>query len=339
MKRFLRRGAIAAAVILAPLSALAQNFEAAGTRALGMGGAFVGVADDASAVYWNPAGLAGGAYFSILLDRTEEEAKPPDSPWARGHSGGIIALSTPALGLGYYRLRTTSLTPLPTLQPADVQALGFRADGVYRVDTLLSHHGGVTLVQSLGSNLAVGTTLKLVRGIVASAIEPSGDRGGLLDEGANLIGKATTRFDADVGVMATLGGIRAGLTVRNLREPEFDAPGGEPAERLERQARAGISARPLGLLVAADVDLTKSDGPLGETRNLAAGAELRILPRAYVRAGLRVNTIADMVSSHSRVVAFGGSYAVMGSAFIDAQVSKGAGAGGTGWGVAGRLLF
>lgn len=30
-----------------------------GTRALGMGGAFVGLANDGSAIYWNPAGLAG----------------------------------------------------------------------------------------------------------------------------------------------------------------------------------------------------------------------------------------------------------------------------------------
>ena len=48
-----------------PLRRRPEAFECIGTRAQGMGGAFVGVADDASAVYWNPAGLAGGAYFSL----------------------------------------------------------------------------------------------------------------------------------------------------------------------------------------------------------------------------------------------------------------------------------
>src|SRR5438094_8616567 len=36
----------------------AQTFDQVGERAQGMGGAFVAVADDASAIYWNPAGLA-----------------------------------------------------------------------------------------------------------------------------------------------------------------------------------------------------------------------------------------------------------------------------------------
>jgi hypothetical protein len=46
-----------------------------GTRALGMGGAFVAVADDPSAAYWNPAGLSlktqGELYFSSALNNRE----------------------------------------------------------------------------------------------------------------------------------------------------------------------------------------------------------------------------------------------------------------------------
>ena len=35
------------------------SLNSVGTKALGMGGAFVGLANDATAIYWNPAGLAG----------------------------------------------------------------------------------------------------------------------------------------------------------------------------------------------------------------------------------------------------------------------------------------
>ncbi|MBD3170617.1 MAG: hypothetical protein GF307_14125, partial [candidate division Zixibacteria bacterium] len=43
------------------------NFIGAGARARGMGGAFIGVADDATAISWNPAGLA-------TLERAEASA-------------------------------------------------------------------------------------------------------------------------------------------------------------------------------------------------------------------------------------------------------------------------
>jgi len=48
-----------AVLILGPVLALANGFYSptAGTRAGAMGGAFVGLADDYSAVYWNPAGI------------------------------------------------------------------------------------------------------------------------------------------------------------------------------------------------------------------------------------------------------------------------------------------
>jgi long-subunit fatty acid transport protein len=50
-----------------PGPARAQTFGGIGTRAEGMGGAFVAVADDASAVYWNPAGIATGATFDLQV--------------------------------------------------------------------------------------------------------------------------------------------------------------------------------------------------------------------------------------------------------------------------------
>ena len=68
MKRFL--AALAVLGVLLPGRAAADIFEKVGTfdgqflkiaigaRAAGMGGAFVGVADDASSVFWNAAGIA-----------------------------------------------------------------------------------------------------------------------------------------------------------------------------------------------------------------------------------------------------------------------------------------
>ena len=55
---------IATALVCVAMRATAQeeraigNFAGVGVRAMGMGGAFIGVADDFTALYWNPAGLA-----------------------------------------------------------------------------------------------------------------------------------------------------------------------------------------------------------------------------------------------------------------------------------------
>jgi hypothetical protein len=49
----------------APFLSIAQ-----GARALGMGGAFVAIADDPSAMYWNPAGIADLQGIQVLVDHT-----------------------------------------------------------------------------------------------------------------------------------------------------------------------------------------------------------------------------------------------------------------------------
>ena len=66
-----RSGLLAAAMLAgcagsaAAQAAGAGGVEVLGVRAQGMAGAFVAVADDATAAYWNPAGLGTGDFFSL----------------------------------------------------------------------------------------------------------------------------------------------------------------------------------------------------------------------------------------------------------------------------------
>src|SRR5687768_825184 len=86
-------------VLLPVSSAGAQTFETAGVRALGMGGAFVAVADDVSAVWWNPAGLATGPFFSLAIERSTFARRSPrlfgDPPSAERSAFFLAAASLP----------------------------------------------------------------------------------------------------------------------------------------------------------------------------------------------------------------------------------------------------
>ena len=55
------------ALAITERQAFAQIVEAVGSRALGMGGAFVAVANDGTATWWNPGGLAAGPFADISL--------------------------------------------------------------------------------------------------------------------------------------------------------------------------------------------------------------------------------------------------------------------------------
>lgn len=340
MDRILRRalGAVVLSQVALPIPAVAQSFESMGTRAAGMAGAFVAVADDASAVYWNPGALAAGSYFSLVLDRLGSEAQPEAGVPAGSRSGSLIAISAPALGLSYYRLRGTILAPATTAQHLAGQ--NGTATGDIQVQALITHHLGATVVQSLTDNVAIGATLKLVRGTaITGTVAGSSDLDELLGDVGELNGEGSNRFDADIGVLGSFGSFRAGLTLRNLTEPGFETASGGKL-KLDRQARAGVSYIPAtGWVVAADADLTSSQGPFGDVRSVAIGAEGRLYPRAWVRAGLRLNTINSAVEGRTPVAGVGASYAVFSSMLVDAQVSVGGRTADRAWGVAGRIVF
>jgi hypothetical protein len=279
------------------LPARAQSEPPVGVRAAGMGGAFTAVADDASAVFWNPAGLASGSFFSLVVDRNSGDRGPGTGD--RG-SATLIALGLPPLGLSYYRIAAGELTA--------------------GRDSLVTHHAGVTVLQSLGDRVAVGAALKLVHGEVSSPIGSA----------------SSNTFDTDIGVMTKGSVVRLGLSVRNLLEPEFAVPGGG-AITLDRRVRAGIAVNTSRrTIAAADVDLTTVKTVRGDWREAALGVEANPAKIAWLRGGFRWNT-AD--GPAAPVGTAGGSLAVYGSILADAQVSFGSAAGNRGWGLGLRFVF
>src|SRR4026209_765604 len=95
-----------AAVLILALEGVASAQGDVGTRAAGMAGAFVAVADDATAVYWNPAGVATGSIVSAVLGAGPFRlgSVPSQNVPNEEHTCAIVALSATASGAVYYRL-------------------------------------------------------------------------------------------------------------------------------------------------------------------------------------------------------------------------------------------
>jgi hypothetical protein len=327
------------ALVLAPLTALAQPSDAVGIRAQGMAGAFTAVADDATATWWNPAGLAAGSYFNIIIESSgrrqpvDEDATPSWQVRSRG-----ISVAYPALGLSYYRLQISEIRPATST----AEAAGGRQDQgtvPVRLRSVILNQYGATVGQSLGEHFVLASTVKLTNGQVASsAVMPRSSAS--FDLAGQLEGDAETHSGLDVGAMARFGGTTFGVTVRDVTEPTFGI--GDDAFTLKRQVRAGVAFGSAhgrgvdGLIAAADVDLTRVATATGDERRVAAGVELWQLSRRLgLRGGAGFNTIGDARPSGSA----GASVALRRGTYVDGEVTVGTDETRRGWGAALRVTF
>jgi hypothetical protein len=222
-------------IVVSPSLLRAQTWSQVGERAQGMGGAFVAVADDASAAYWNPAGLATGGMFDAQLELNSPKGTV-ESP-APGRKA-FVGVALPVLALSYYQLRPA------VSSSADRKNEG---SGEVRVSTLDTSNFGVSLVQTVKNKLVMGSTLRLVNG--------GGD----------------TSFDLDLGAMASLGNVQVGVTARNLRK----SVNTERQVRFGAAFFSGLLPKPvLGpFSVDFDVDLTQTATIRGNHREAAVGSE------------------------------------------------------------------
>jgi hypothetical protein len=303
---------LCALAVCAPSLSRAQAYESVGIRAQGMAGAFVAVADDATATWWNPAGLATS---QSLADAIVEVG--------RGEHWGIAA-GFPALGLSYYHLHIRQI-PSPGSTGAggtSRQDLGAVGLGPPAPESIAFNQFGATVGQSIGDHFVIGTTVKVMRV------------------------QSETRGDFDLGAMATFGAIRAGVNVRNLVSGTFGSANG--AFELTRQARAGVAitlpthGHIEQLAVSLDVELTPAPVDGRDERHVAAGAEAWMLGhRLAVRGGLGANVSAEEGSSDAQgpFGAAGFSVSPFRRVYIDGAAMWGPTAERDRWGVDLRVTF
>ena len=177
------------------VTAHAQVFESVGVRAQGLGGAFVAVADDATATWWNPAGVAGGPYAGAIVEGgvLNAPATPSTDEPARRTTTRAVSVVLPSMGLSLYRVRVSDTSGAVGIAPATLAS------------TLVSSYG-LTVGQSLGDHLVVATTLKLLRAGTRASVPASGANP--LDAADALDLPLARSGDLDVGALLRLGALR-----------------------------------------------------------------------------------------------------------------------------------
>jgi hypothetical protein len=308
---------VAALSIFTVQPAFAQN--PVGTRAQGMAGAYVGVADDASAVYWNPAGIASAPIVSVVagIGAQQRIGDLTEATETQQHTNAIVAISATAIGAAYYRFTTYGVV---TNKP-EVSGPDSREEVGRSVHEVTTSTVGVSLLQSLTDHLVVGATPKFVHGAGAGT------------------------FDVDAGVMFSRGQVRLGLVARNLTTPAFaTATAGGPEEseeiQLSREVRVGAAwgsgwTGVSRVIVSVDGDVTSRVTPEGDRRDVAAGVETWWLNQ---RLGLRAGARGSTIGAARAAFAAGVSAGLTPGLLLEAHVVGGH-ADERSWSVGARMLF
>lgn len=160
-------------------------------RAMGMAEAFVAVANDASALFYNPAGLARLSEMEFLATHTR-------FPAGINHefAGFVYPVSKSA---GTWGISFIALTMDDMMRTVPLAA-GDHWDGTYF--SASSYAGGITYSRSLTTKFSTGVTLKLIRDALDDRHSTgiAGDVGTLYDLGfrKTRVGMAITNFGPDM---------------------------------------------------------------------------------------------------------------------------------------------
>lgn len=222
-----------------------------GARAEGMGGAFTALADDAHAVYWNPAGLAQISRHEIALNHTQYIEKI---------NSQFAALVLPvnkingSLGIG------TTYVDMGTIERRD--ATGATTGGTQKVD---AYAGALSWGQAVGDRLALGVGIKFIN--------------------QNLAGETGSGIAGDLGALffAIPNRLALGVSALNVGAK---IKTGTTEEDIPRTISVGAVFHliPSRLVLAAD-----GEKEAGTDTKLHLGGEYTFQGRYVLRAGFQDN--------------------------------------------------
>jgi len=217
-----------------------------GARTLGLGGAFVGAADDASSVVWNPAGLS-----TLVPNELHMDAARLFEDTTLGSFGfAIPGNKLPSFGLTVLTLRSGAFdrtdemnNPLGTFNESETAYI-------------------FTMSRALTPRFALGVNSKLVR----QSIEDFSGGG----------------FGFDVGaIMSVTPSLKVGASALNLGGPNITLQ--DTKETYSTQFRGGFSYAVLHGrgLIAAEMDQTQNSG-----LSMHGGTEYWVQPAFALRVGM-----------------------------------------------------
>ena len=238
-----------------------------GARAGAMGESFVAVANDASALYWNPAGLS---------QFTDNQAMVSHTAWLvdiqHEFLGAVYHLSADdAVGLSVTNLHTEDMPVTTELQP-----LG---DGTYFHYADLAV--GLTYSRKMTSQFSFGGTVRFFE----ETLDVLKMRGTVIDMGTYYwTGLGSLRFSA---VISNFGNqVSPSGTVRSLdgssvsQFQQFSPP---------TVFRFGFALEPFENETHALTTSLQLNHPNDNSENLSMGAEYRYMKTFFVRAGYKMN--------------------------------------------------
>ncbi|MBN1824339.1 MAG: PorV/PorQ family protein, partial [Endomicrobiales bacterium] len=230
----------------------------AGARALGMGKTFVGVADDASTVYWNPAGLGQmkqrevTALYASLYENTGYSFIGYAHPL--NNKSGALGLAVVNLDSKGFQLR-------------DAYNYEMGEAGVSETAGILSF-GRELVNRNNKPFLTAGASVKVVRQIVDS--------------------QSATGYGADIGALCrVMDNMTVGLSMQNVIAPKLTLYQTADEYPLSITAGAGYKLLKNKLLVACDVNKTAK-----RDYKLHIGGEYELAKIFSFRAGIDETELA-----------------------------------------------